>query len=152
MILETAPFSGAKSVQFLHYFNVNIESQSNRAKLSRTRGIWYLPLSPFWLLLSKFNFFFYLGFLSRLFTNHRTAGESGWHFFNSSLPLSPASHLDISRAITEEILPLHIIISRSRTGRLVSERMSLTNKLRALKWKGDWAYVSIQIWDFSSVS
>ena len=36
-------------------------------------------------------FFFYLGFLSRPFTNHRTAGEGGGHFFNSSLPLLPAS-------------------------------------------------------------
>ena len=36
-------------------------------------------------------FFFYLGFLSRPFTNHRTAGEGGGHFFNSSLPLPPAS-------------------------------------------------------------
>ena len=36
-------------------------------------------------------FFFYLGFLSRTFTNHRTAGEGGGHFFNSSLPLPPAS-------------------------------------------------------------
>ena len=34
-------------------------------------------------------FFFNLGFLSRTFTNHRTAGEG--HFFNSSLPLPPAS-------------------------------------------------------------
>ena len=36
-------------------------------------------------------FFFYLGFLSRPFTNHRTAGEGGGHFFNSSLPLPTAS-------------------------------------------------------------
>ena len=36
-------------------------------------------------------FFFYLGFLLRTFTNHRTAGEGGGHFFNSSLPLPPAS-------------------------------------------------------------
>ena len=36
-------------------------------------------------------FFFYLGFLSRTFSNHRTAGEEGGHFFNSSLPLQPAS-------------------------------------------------------------
>ena len=35
--------------------------------------------------------FFYLGFLSRTFTNHRTAGERGGHLFNSSLPLPPAS-------------------------------------------------------------
>ena len=33
-----------------------------------------------------FFFFFYLGFLSRTFMNHRTAGEGGGHFFNSSLP------------------------------------------------------------------
>ena len=36
-------------------------------------------------------FFFYLCFLSQPFTNHGTAGEGGGHFFNSSLPLPPAS-------------------------------------------------------------
>ena len=36
-------------------------------------------------------FFFYLAFLSRTFTNHRTAGEGRGHFLNSSLPLPPAS-------------------------------------------------------------
>ena len=36
-------------------------------------------------------FFFYLGFLLRTFTNHRTAEEGGGHFFNSSLPLPTAS-------------------------------------------------------------
>ena len=35
--------------------------------------------------------FFYLRFLSRAFTNHRTAGEGGGHSFNSSLPLPLAS-------------------------------------------------------------
>ena len=35
-------------------------------------------------------FFFYLGFLSRTFTNHRTAGEGGGYFIHSSLPLPPA--------------------------------------------------------------
>ena len=34
-------------------------------------------------------FFFYLGYLSRTFTNHRT--EGGGYLFNSSLPLPPAS-------------------------------------------------------------
>ena len=38
-----------------------------------------------------FFFFFYLGFLSRTFTNYRTAAEAGGHFFNFSLPLSPSS-------------------------------------------------------------
>ena len=36
-------------------------------------------------------FFFYLRFLSRTFKNHRTAGEGGGHFFDSSPPLPPAS-------------------------------------------------------------
>ena len=58
-------------------------------------------------------FFFYLGFLSRLFTNHRTAGEWRGHFFNSSLPLSPA--LLSSWAITAESSPLHIAGSQART-------------------------------------
>ena len=40
---------------------------------------------------SGFLSFFYLVFLSRTFTNHRTATEGRGHFFNSSLPLSPAS-------------------------------------------------------------
>ena len=38
-----------------------------------------------------FFFFFYLGFLSRAFTIHGTAGEGGGYLFNSSLPLPPAS-------------------------------------------------------------
>ena len=41
--------------------------------------------------LQPFDCFFYLDFLSRTFTNHRTAGERGGHFFNSSLPLPPSS-------------------------------------------------------------
>ena len=37
---------------------------------------------------SEYYFFFYLGYLSQPFTNHRTAGERGGYFFNSSLPLA----------------------------------------------------------------
>ena len=58
-------------------------------------------------------FFFYLGFLSRLFTNHRTAVEGRRHFFNSSLSLSPT--LLSSWAITAESSPLHVAGSRTRT-------------------------------------
>ena len=39
------------------------------------------------------NFFFYLSFLSRTFTIHRTAGEGGGYFLNSPLPLPPASQI-----------------------------------------------------------
>ena len=51
-------------------------------------------------------FFFYPGFLSKPFTNNRTAEEGGGHFFNSSLPLPPASQTlrhqpgDCSRELT----------------------------------------------------
>ena len=38
-------------------------------------------------------FFSYLGFLSRIFMNHRTAGEGGGHFINSSLPLPATSKI-----------------------------------------------------------
>ena len=41
--------------------------------------------------LSYTHFFFYLGFLSRTFTIHRTAGEGGGHSINSSSLLLPAS-------------------------------------------------------------
>ena len=43
------------------------------------------------ILFFSFFFFFYLGFLSRTFTIHGTAGEGGGYLFNSSLPLPPAS-------------------------------------------------------------
>ena len=62
-------------------------------------------------------FFFYLGFLSRTFTIHRTAGEGGGYLYNSCLPLPPLQrHLDISREITAENSALRIAGSRTRTG------------------------------------
>ena len=41
------------------------------------------PITPKWSLHLTMHFSFYLGFLSWSFTNHRTAGEGGQHFFNS---------------------------------------------------------------------
>ena len=48
-----------------------------------------------WFSLKRLGFlsFFYLVFLSRTFTNHRTATEGRGRFFNSSLPVSPASQI-----------------------------------------------------------
>ena len=43
------------------------------------------------LYLTKYFFYFYLGFLSRTFTIHGTAGKGGGYLFNFSLPLPPAS-------------------------------------------------------------
>ena len=64
-------------------------------------------------------FFFYLGFLSWSFTNHRTAGEGGGHFFTLHHHFHPLHRqLNISRATTAGRPPLHIGSSRIRTGNL----------------------------------
>ena len=82
-----------------------------------------------------FFFFFYLGFLSRTFTIHGTAGEGGGYLFNSSLPLPPASQTfrhypgDYCRELTSA----HSWQPDSNREPLVSERKSLTTKLRATK-------------------
>ena len=82
---------------------------------------------------SIFFFFFYLGFLSRTFTIHRTAGEGGGYFFNSSLPLRPASQTlrhkpgDYCREFTSA----HSQQLESDREPLVSERKPLTTKLCA---------------------
>ena len=64
-------------------------------------------------------FFFYLGFLSRTFTNHRTAGEGEGISLTPHYHFHPLHrHLDISWAITAESSPLHIASSRARTRNL----------------------------------
>ena len=74
-----------------------------------------------------FVFFFYLGFLSRTFTFHGTAGEGGGFLFNSSLPLPPASQAlrhqpgDYCRELTSA----HSWQPGSNREPLVSERKSL---------------------------
>ena len=76
----------------------------------------------------------YLGFLSRTFTIHRTAGEGGGYLFNSSLPLPPASQTlrhqpgDYCRELTSA----HHQQPHSNRGPLVSKRKSLITKVRAL--------------------
>ena len=78
--------------------------------------------------------FFYLGFLSRPFTIHRTVVERGGHFFNSSLPLPPASPTlrhspsDYCRELTSA----HSQQPKSNRDPLVSERKLPTTKLNAL--------------------
>ena len=55
------------------------------------------------------------------FTNYRTAGEGGRHFFHSSYHFHTLHrHLDISRAVPAESSPLHIGSSRTRTRNLRS--------------------------------
>ena len=77
---------------------------------------------------------FYLGFLSRAFANHRAEWEGGEHFFNSSLPLPPASRAPRHWPgdCCGELTSVHSQQSDSNREALVSERKSLTTKLRAL--------------------
>ena len=72
-----------------------------------------------WDKLFNVNGFFYLGFLSRTFTIHRTAGERGGYFFNYTLPLLLTfRHLGISRAIIAERSPLRKASSQTWTWNL----------------------------------
>ena len=81
-----------------------------------------------------FFFFFYLGFLSRTFTIHRTAGEGEGYLFNSSLPLPPASQILRHQPgnCCRELTSAHSWQPDSDREPLVSERKSPTTKLRAL--------------------
>ena len=80
-------------------------------------------------------FIFYVGFLSRGFTNHRTVGEGAGYFFNSSLTLPPVSQVprhqpgDCCTGLTSA----HSQQSDSNREPLVSKPKSLTTKLCALK-------------------
>ena len=75
--------------------------------------------------------FFYLGFLSRTFTNHRTTGEGGGHFFNSSLPLPPASQTFRHQLgdYCIELTSSHSQQPNLNREPLASERKLLTTKL-----------------------
>ena len=82
----------------------------------------------FWLHLSCLIFYllflFCFVFFSTKFMIHRTAREGGGYLFNSSLPFPPASHLDISQAITAESSPLHIASSWTENRNLWFPRTS----------------------------
>ena len=81
-----------------------------------------------------FSFFFYLGFPSQPFTNHRAAGKGGRHFFNPSLPLPPASHTLRHQPgnYCRELTSAHRQHPDSNREPLVSEPKSLTNNLAFL--------------------
>ena len=79
---------------------------------------------------------FYLGFLSRTYTIYRTAGEGGASFYNSCLPLQPASQTlrhqpsNYFRGLTST----HSQQSDSNWEPSVSERKLLTTELRTQKF------------------
>ena len=80
-------------------------------------------------------FFFYLDFLSRPFTNQGTAGKRGGYLFNSSQPFPPASQRlrHWPGNYCRELTSAHGKQPDSNQEPLVSERKSLTTKLRALQ-------------------
>ena len=83
---------------------------------------------------NNFLFFFSIWvFHSRIFTNHRTAGEGERHFFNSSLPLQPASQTlrHWPGECCRELTSAHSWQPDSNWEPSVSERKSLTTKLSA---------------------
>ena len=71
-------FSGSRSFQWKPFYILKA------VHFSRSHPFQWKPL------LSVEVFFFYRGFLSLPFTNYRTAGKGGGHFFTSSLLLPPA--------------------------------------------------------------
>ena len=73
-------------------------------------------------------FFFYLGFVSQTFTNHRTAREGGGHSINSSLQTLRHQLDNYCRDLTSG----HSQQPDSNRAPLVSECKLLTTKLRAL--------------------
>ena len=76
-----------------HFANINILRET---PLNKIRNIHNAILEEnknrtVYIVISKTKVFFYLGFLSQTFMNHRTAGEGGGYLFNSPLPFPLAS-------------------------------------------------------------
>ena len=122
--------------EILHLQKIHIwKSKTSRKLIDSINLQSAKSVTDFFLSITFFAFFFYLDFLSRTFANHRTAGEGGGHFCNSSLLLPPASRAlrhwpgDYCRELTFA----HSWQPDSNREPLVSERKSLTTKLRALR-------------------
>ena len=78
-------------IKILHLLLVfcNISIPKHNAHVLRIYTYYRQPSSKSWY--CELFFFFYLGFLSQPFMNHRTAGEGEGHSFKSSTPLPPTS-------------------------------------------------------------
>ena len=73
------------------------------------------------------SFFFYLGFLSRTFTNHRTAGKRGGHFFNSNSASTQTQTTPDSPISSEQ--PIDFIVNDTKD----EEINNLNAEVKALK-------------------
>ena len=85
--------------------------------------------------LSPIHFFFYLRLLSRTSTIHRTAGEGGGYFFNSSLTVPPTSQTlrHQLRDYCRELTSIHRQQLDPNWEPLVSKCKFLATKLLALQ-------------------
>ena len=93
MLLQKSYFENFSKFQQLQwslfFFHKRFISTTGECDLKKNSSIFVFLYCD----INQFNqsmeipFFFYLGFLSQLFTNRRTVGEGGGHSFNSSLPL-----------------------------------------------------------------
>ena len=135
MLYRHSGITSPKTKQILKKANNHLRAFERRKKLwveGNIEGLLYEAMT-----IQKRFFFSIQVFLSRTFTNHRTAGKGGGHFLNSSLPLPPASQTlrhqpgDCCRELTSA----HSQQPDSSRKPLVSESKSLTTKLRALKLK-----------------
>ena len=83
---------------------------------------------------SNFCFLYNLGFLSRIFTVHRAAGQGRGYLFNSSLALLPTSQKPRHQSGNNwrEFTSAHSLQPVSNREPLVLERKLLTTRLRAL--------------------
>ena len=128
--------------------------------LSSSIGIFHtFPIT--WIISPLFSyciFFFYVGFLSQIFTNHRTAWEGGGHLFNSSLLLLPDSQTlrHYLGNYCRELTSAHSQQSDSNREPLVSKCKLLTTKLHALmKWSSPgkrqsiFSQIPLQYFNFS---
>ena len=62
-----------------------------------------------------------MGFLTRTFTIHRTAGEGGGYFLNYSLPVPPVSQ---TQQLYDYCRELASTQGRKKEKKLISKRMS----------------------------
>ena len=127
--LEDPFFQTRIEDNIFYYYNFG-KVQHFRTEYQKKLIFRFLSIFKIYLLI----FFFYSGFLSRIFTSHRTAEEGGDYFFKSSLPLPLASQTPRHQPgnYCRELTSAHSQQPDSNHEPLVSERKSLTAKLRVL--------------------
>ena len=116
MVVQLFQVGVIRHIQSIESNKLSIFQKMNMG-INLVFGMWWGTFKYIYMIHST-QFFSYLDFLWRTFTNDRTAGEGGGYLFNSSLPLPPASQTYISWTITADNSPLHIASSQTWNGNL----------------------------------